>query len=60
MSVHWADSAEVVLFIWATSWEKLFLPYANNKGADQAAHPHSRPFDINAYKYRSYIKTHLI
>ena len=26
---------------WATSWEKLFLPYANNKGADQPAHPRS-------------------
>ena len=23
---------------WATSWENLFLPYANNKGTDQAAH----------------------
>ena len=23
---------------WATSWENLFLPYANNKGADQPAH----------------------
>ena len=27
--------------IWATSWENLFLPYANNKSADQPAHPHS-------------------
>ena len=27
--------------IWASSWENLFLPYANNKGADQPAHPHS-------------------
>ena len=26
---------------WATSWENLFLPYANNKGAYQPAHPHS-------------------
>ena len=26
---------------WATSWEKLFLPYANKKGADQPAHPRS-------------------
>ena len=26
--------------IWATSWENLFLPYANN-GADQPAHPRS-------------------
>ena len=24
-----------------TSWENLFIPYANNKGADQPAHPHS-------------------
>ena len=23
--------------IWATSWENLFMPYANNKGADQTA-----------------------
>ena len=23
---------------WATSWENLFVPYANNKGADQPAH----------------------
>ena len=27
--------------IWATSWEILFMPYANNKGADQTAHPRS-------------------
>ena len=26
---------------WATSRENLFLPYANNKGADQLAHPRS-------------------
>ena len=25
--------------IWATSWENLFMPYANNKGADQPALP---------------------
>ena len=25
----------------ASSWENLFLPYANNKGADQPAYPHS-------------------
>ena len=23
---------------WAVSWENLYLPYANNKGADQPAH----------------------
>ena len=26
---------------WATSWENLFMPYANNKGADQPAHMRS-------------------
>ena len=26
---------------WATSWENLFLLYANDKGADQPAHPRS-------------------
>ena len=26
---------------WATSWENMFMPYANNKGADQPAHPRS-------------------
>ena len=28
-------------FIWATSWQNLLLSYANNKGADQPAHPRS-------------------
>ena len=28
-----------VCYIWATSWENLFLSYANNKSADQPAHP---------------------
>ena len=27
--------------IWAKSWANLFVPYANNKGADQPAHPRS-------------------
>ena len=27
--------------IWAMSWENLFYAYANNKGADQPAHPRS-------------------
>ena len=27
--------------IWATSWGNPFMPYANNKGADQPAHPRS-------------------
>ena len=26
---------------WASSWENLFMPYANNKGADQPARPRS-------------------
>ena len=26
---------------WATSWQNLFMPTANNKGADQPAHPRS-------------------
>ena len=26
-------------FIWDMSWQNLFLPYANNKGADQPAYP---------------------
>ena len=26
---------------WSPSWEKLFMPYANNKGADQPAHSRS-------------------
>ena len=29
------------VLIWATSRENLFLPYANNKDADQPAHPRS-------------------
>ena len=33
-------TAELVHYkaIWATSWESLFMPYANSKGADQLAH----------------------
>ena len=27
------------LHIWATSWENLFLPDVNNRGADQSVHP---------------------
>ena len=27
--------------MWATSWENRFMPYANNQGADQPAHPRS-------------------
>ena len=29
------------IYIWATSWENLFLPYVNNRSADQVAHPRS-------------------
>ena len=37
------DITEICLNIeiWATSWENLFMPYANNKGVDQPAHPRS-------------------
>ena len=35
----WASVAEVE--IWATSWENMFMIYANDKGADQPAHPRS-------------------
>ena len=44
--VHWHSVWRVYriwlkkrLHIWATPCENLFLPYANNKGADQPAHP---------------------
>ena len=42
--------------IWATSWENLFLPYANNKGADQPAHPHSL---ISAFVVTAWIVQYL-
>ena len=29
------------LFIWASSWENLLMPYATNKGADEPAHQRS-------------------
>ena len=31
----------ICFILWATPWENLFVPYANNKGADQPAHPRS-------------------
>ena len=34
----WMLLPVIMLTIWAMSWENLFLPYANNKGADQPAH----------------------
>ena len=33
------DSTLVTMTIWATSWENVFMPHANNKGADPPAHP---------------------
>ena len=39
------DSTETIASFldlhWAASWENLFMPYANNKDADQPAHPRS-------------------
>ena len=41
----WMDGSRLysisVISGWATSWQNLLLPYANNKGADQPAHPRS-------------------
>ena len=34
-SKTWPAIALLDPYIWATSWENLFMPYANNKGADQ-------------------------
>ena len=34
---------------WASSWENLFMPYANNNGADQPSHPRSL---ISAFVFR--------
>ena len=31
----------VSIHIWASSWENMFLPYANNKRTDQPTHLHS-------------------
>ena len=37
--------------IWALLWQNLFMPYANNKGADQPAHPRSliSPFVVRYF-----------
>ena len=43
--LHWSSTVT----IWAAAWENLFMPYANNKGADQPAHPRSL---ISAYVVR--------
>ena len=44
-SIYFCINVEIkgnrVSLKWATSWENLFMPYANNKGADQPAHPRS-------------------
>ena len=37
------------IYPWSTSWENLFMQHANNKGADQPAHPRSL---INAFVVR--------
>ena len=29
---------KLLYFMWSASWENLFMPYANNKGADQPVH----------------------
>ena len=34
---RWGDVLQKARHIWATSWENLFMPYANNKGTDQSA-----------------------
>ena len=41
MNMKKLNSQKIVVIIlkWVTSWENLFLPYVNNKGADQTAHP---------------------
>ena len=36
--VNHKTTKQLLQIIWATSWENLFLPYANNKDADQPAH----------------------
>ena len=38
--------------VWATSWENLRLPYANNKGADQPVHPRNL---ISTFVFAAYI-----
>ena len=40
---------QITKYIWATSWENLFMPYANNKCADQPAHLRSL---ISAFVFR--------
>ena len=46
------NSIENSSLIWAVSWENLLMPYANNNGADQTAHPRSL---ISAFVFRDCI-----
>ena len=45
MNIHkicfYGEIWRIIPKLWAMSWENLFMPYANNKGADQPAHPRS-------------------
>ena len=41
--------ASILFIIWARPWEKCLMSYANNKGADQPAHPRSL---ISAFVFR--------
>ena len=34
-------SSKLLFIVWAMSWQILFIPYVNNKDADQPAHLHS-------------------
>ena len=38
---YWGELKGQTNLKWASSWENLFMPYANNKGADQPEHPRS-------------------
>ena len=38
---HYFQTLGLIMLRWATSWENLFMPYVNNKGADQPTHPRS-------------------
>ena len=35
------EKRQITFLIWAATRENLFLPFENNKGADQPAHPRS-------------------
>ena len=54
-SVKWWRShteAQYKRFKWATSWQNLLMPHANNKGADQPAHLRSL---ISAFVFPAWI-----